>query len=354
MKAPDSLEAVNNLFYHRGWTDGLPIIPPAKDRVNRMVEHCGFDENTLIGNLPPAGGAATVKKIAINAVMAGCMPEHMPVLIAAVKAMVQEKFNLYAIQTTTHPAAVLTLINGPLGRELDFNCRYNAMGQGSLGNATIGRAIRLILVNIGGASPGVLDRSTQGSPAKYSYCFSENEEENPWEPFHVERGFSSTTSTVTVMGAEGPHNVNDHGGENAEEILLTVAGVLASPGINNVYLSGEPLILLGPEHAAIIARDGFSKKEIKQFLFEKAKVPLTWISEGNLKWFKRHNPNRFSGLSTDAAVPIVDSPDEIIVVVAGGMGRHSAVIPTFGGHAGSVTVAIVDQNGQPILPAAHD
>jgi hypothetical protein len=349
VRAPDSLDAVNRIFYHRGWTDGMPIIPPTEERVDQMLGDWCLNEDTAIGTIAPRGGAATVKKIAANAVMAGCLPEHLPVVVAATRAMIQKEFNLYAVQTTTHPVTVLTLVNGPLAYDLDFNCSYNAMGQGSLSNAAVGRAIRLLLVNVGGASPGVLDRATLGSPAKYAFCFAENETESPWDPFHAERGFSESVSTVTVMGVEGPHNVNDHGGETGEEILLTVTGVLSNPGINNVYLNGEPLIVLGLEHATIIARDGFSKQAVKQFIFEKARVPLRWVSKGNMKWFTRHNPQRFSHLKVGDEIPIVDRAEDIMVVVAGGMGRHSAVIPTFGGHSRAVTVPIFDSHGEHIL-----
>jgi len=354
IKAPDSLDAVNRIFYYRGWTDGLPIIPPTEDRVRQMMAQSGWDEDALIGNLSPKRGAATVKKIAVNAVMAGCLPEHLPVVIAAVHAMAQPAFNLYAIQTTTHPVTVLTLINGPLVSELDFNYGYNAMGQGNLSNAAVGRAIRLLLNNVGGAQPGILDRATLGTPAKYSFCFAENEDENPWEPFHVERGFDESVSTVTVAGAEGPHNVNDHGGGSGEEILTTISGVLATPGNNNIYLSGEPLIILGPEHAAIIARDGFSKQTVKQFIFENARVPLRWVSNGNMKWFMRHNPQRFSNLTAGDTIPIVERAEEIMVVVAGGKGRHSMVAPTFGGHTKAITEPITNANGDPIMPSETD
>lgn len=223
------------LFYRRGWTDGLPIMLPTEQRLEKMIAQSERDPETLIGLVPPCRGEATVEKIAINAIMAGCMPEHLPVVIAATKAMTDKAFNLYALQTTTHPCTVLVLINGPLAEELEINCGYNAMGQGFMSNATIGRAIRLILINIGGAAPGALDRATLGAPSKFSFCFAENEEENPWEPLHVERGFPKTYSTVTVVGAEGPHNVNDHGGSRAEEILTTLSGVVATPGSNNFY-----------------------------------------------------------------------------------------------------------------------
>ena len=165
-----------------------------------------------------------------------------------------------------------------------------------------------------------------------------------------EKGLSEIATTVTVASAEGPHNVNDHGGKSGEEILMTVAGGLATPCSNNTYLRGEPIIVLGPEHAAMIARDGFSKKAVKQFLFEHARVPISNISKGNLDWFTKNHPTRFAGLTTEDKVPLVDDPDEFIVVVSGGMGRHSMVIPTFGGHTRSVTEPITDSRREPILP----
>lgn len=354
LKAPDSIDAVSRIFYHRGWTDGLPIVPPTEERLHRVIGHSGWEPQVLIGTVAPKRGNATVEKIAINAVMAGCLPEHFPVIIAATKAMIEKTFNLYALQTTTHPCTVLLMINGPLVSELGINSGYNTMGQGTLSNATIGRAIRLLLINVGGASPGVMDRATHGSPAKFSFCFAENEEQNPWEPFHVERGFPHSVSTVTVMGSESPHNVNDHGGTSGEEILWTISGVLATPGSNNVYLGGEPLVVLGPEHAAIIARDGFSKQDTKHYLFEHARVPVSHISKGNLERFRKNHPDRFSNLRDTDRIPLVDKPEEMLVVVAGGMGRHSVVIPTFGGHTRAVTRPITDSNGNPIIPDEHE
>ncbi len=353
LKAPDSIEAANRVFYHRGWTDGLPIIPPTEERVLRMIGGSGWEPKALVGTVAPKHGEATLNKIAVNAVMAGCLPEYFPLVVAATRAMIEQSFNLYALQTTTHPCTVLLLVNGPLADELDINSSYNAMGQGTLANATIGRAVRLLLVNVGGASPGVMDRATHGSPAKFSFCFAENEAQNPWEPFHVERGFTKSVSTITVMGVEGPHNVNDHGGVTGEEILMTIAGVLATPGNNNVYLGGEPLVVLGPEHAAVMARDGFSKAMVKEYLFKTARVPISEISKGNLERFNKNHPERFAGLGARDKVPLVDTPQEIMVVVAGGMGRHSAVVPTFGGHTRAVTVPVTGSNGDPILPAEN-
>ena len=166
----------------------------------------------------------------------------------------------------------------------------------------------------------------------------------------MERGYAEKISTVTVASAEGPHNVNDHGSTTGEEILTTISGVLATPGNNNIYLGGESLVVLGPEHAAVIAGSGFSKKDIKRFLFENARVPMSSIPKGNLDRFIKTNPDRFVSLGPDDHIPLVDDPDEIMVIVAGGQGRHSTIIPTFGGHTRAVTEPITDANGDPIIP----
>ncbi|MDX9820390.1 MAG: UGSC family (seleno)protein [Syntrophales bacterium] len=347
-QAPSSLEAVQSLFYRKGWTDGLPVIPPTAERVALMLEYWNGDPEERVGLVQPRRGEATIRKIAVNAVMAGCRPEHFPVVVAATRAMIRPEFGLYGLQTTTHPCTVLVLVNGPLADFLEINASYNAMGQGKLANAVIGRAIRLVLTNIGGGTPGVLDRSTMGSPAKYAFCFAENEEENPWhQPLHVERGFPESTSTVTVCGVEGPHNVNDHGSRSAEEILQTIGGVLATPGTNQLYLGGEPLIALGPEHAAVIFRGGFSKNDVKRYLFKNARVPLNRISRGNMERFVKNWPERFKGLAEGDGVPIAEKPEDIMIVVCGGLGRHSAVIPTFG-VTRSVTLSVTDREGNPI------
>jgi hypothetical protein len=327
LKAPDSWDAINRLFYQRGWTDGLPIVPPTPERYERMLKETGLDADEEIGKVEPRLGMATVGKVAINALMAGCEPQHLPVVIAATRAMIQPQFNLKALQCTTHPVTVMTLVNGPLAHDLDVNGSYNCLGQGVLANAVIGRAVRLVLTNIGGAAPGILDRATQGSPAKYALCFAENEAENPWAPFHVERGFAAIDSTVTVCGVEGPHNVNEHFGSTAEDILLTVAGVLATPGSNNSYLGGENLIVFGPEHAHMVAREGLSKDDVRQFIIERAIIPAHHIGPGQRKTFRERLPER---VDASGGMHIAAAKSDLLIAVAGGAGRHSCVMPSFG------------------------
>ena len=334
-KGPDSIEAMNRLFYRRGWTDGLPVLPPTPKRVEAML--AGRDADESAGRVEPRLGRATLGRIAANAVMAGCDPAHFPVVVAAVRAMIDESFNLKALQSTTHPCTVACLVGGPAAGELEVNGAYNAFGQGSQANAVIGRAIRLVLTNIGGAAPGALDRSTMGSPAKYALCFAENLEASPWPSYHDELGLDPGDSHVTVFGVEGPHNVNDHFGRTGEEILLTIAGTLASPGANNFYLAGQPLVVIGPEHAEVIAADGFSKADVKRFLSERAVVPRSVVSDAMVDAVADRIPHHLLGERAAAGVRFVTDPEQLIVLVAGGAGRHSAVLPTFGGSTRAVT-----------------
>ncbi len=344
--APDDFEAINRLLYSRGWTDGLPVVPPTPERLARMIERSGFDPDETLGLIEPLQGRATVAKVAINAIMAGCQPAHLPVVVAATRAISAAPLNLKALNTTTHPCTVLVLINGPIAEAIDVNATYNAMGQGSLANAAIGRAIRLILLNIGGGTPGILDRATMGAPAKFAFCFAENAAANPWgETLHMERGFEAGQSAVTVAGVEGPHNVNDHYGRSAEEVLVTIAGVMATPGANNAYLGGEIIVVLGPEHAEIIARDGFSKADVKDFLLCRAIIPAHSISTAQRRIMGEYLPGRLLGPEPDAGFRIAESRDDIMVVVAGGAGRHSCVIPSFG-NTRSVTRPITAGDGR--------
>ena len=328
------LEEINRIYFERGWTDGLPIIPPTEERVEKMLAGTRRKSNDSIGIVPPGGGDATAEKIAINAVMAGCLPEYMPVIITAIEAMLENEFNLHWIQATTHVVAPLIIINGPIRNALGINSGHNVFGQGNRANATIGRAIRLVLINIGGGLPGILDMATFGQPGKYSFCIAENEEASPWEPLHVERGFDTSASTVTVCGVEGPHNINDHSSDDGEGILTTFAGTLATQGNNNmIYQKGEPLLIMGPEHAAIIARSGFSKRDVRHFLYEKARIPKRMFS-------RKQQQDHFPDFPENALIPTIPKEDALMIVVAGGAGKHSVCCPSFGLYTTSVTKKI--------------
>lgn len=348
IEAEDDFDAVNELVRSRGWGDGLPVIPPTAERVERMLQYCDRPWDEPIAKIAPRYGAATPLRLAANAVMAGCRPEYFPLVMLAVEAMCEEPFNCYGIQATTHQCGVLILVNGPVAKELDINSGHNAFGPGRQSNATIGRAVRFAQVNIGGAIPGLGDMSTFGSPGKYTYCAAENEDASPWEPLHVERGYPRDASTVTVFAAEGPHNVNDHEALTGQGILKTMAGTIAIPGANNIYYDGDILVVFGPEHAATVARDGYSKADVKNYLFEHARLPMGKLSQENIERRLRAWPvfeGRFANAGLDALVPVAKRPEDIVVAVLGGAGKHSAYIPTFGASR-SVTRPLKRRDGQ--------
>ena len=324
---PGGYEEIDAHFQERGWTDGLPIVAPTEARVRAALGWTDRDPREIVGVLPPRQGEATVEKIAANLVMAGGKPEYLPVVLAAIEALADPLFNLDSVQATTHPVAPLVVVNGPIARELEINAGYNCFGQGFRANVTIGRAVRLVLMNVGGGLPGSGDRATQGSPAKLAYCVAENEAESPWEPLHVEAGFPKDTSVVTVFGCEGPHNIQDHYSNTGLGVLRTVAGAMGQAGSNNLLGWGWPLLSLGPEHAATIARDGYSKAKVKEFLFEHARFPLARLGrEYQQQQIERHGAVD----GPDTLLPIVRQPDDLSLIVVGGAGKHSSWQPSFG------------------------
>ena len=344
----DDFDEANEFCLARGWTDGLPVVPPTDERVRRMLTYCDRDPTVPICVIPPRYGEATPLRIAANAVMAGCRPEYFPLVMLALEALCEKPFNLYAVQATTHSCAPLIIVNGPVAAELGMNAGHGALGSGTHSNATIGRAVRLSLVNIGGAIPGVGDMGTYGSPTKFSYCAAENEAANPWGPMHVERGMPSGSSAVSVFSAEGPHNINDHESTNAAGILKTMAGSIANVGIQSTYHpSSEILVLLCPEHAATIAGEGYSKADIKRYLFENARLPLSRYSEENVRRrFQVKFGDRYKNASLNELVPMVQAPEKYILMVLGGAGKHSAFIPSFGNTI-SVTRMLSHPDGTP-------
>lgn len=345
-RVEDSIEAVSEYCYQQGWTDGLPVVPPTADRVQAMLRYTDLEPDAVVAKLAPLGGEATAEKIAINAVMAGCRPEYMPILIAAVKALADPALNLTALQTTTHVVAPLLVLNGPIARQIRANCGANVFGQGNRANATIGRAIRFCLINIGGGHPGITDKATFGHPGKYTFCIAENEAESPWEPYHVEMGFSAEHSTVTIIGAEAPHNVNDHGSTDAEGVCRTIASALATSANNDIYMIGRPVVVFGPEHAATVARSGWTKDDVRKFMYQHARVPYTQFSQDNLNFFIEKRPEWFSRPRAEN-VPVMATESDLTILVAGGPGKHSLVLPTFG-TTRPVTQLITDGAGNPL------
>lgn len=328
-EAPDDLDAINRLYRERRWSDGLPVVPPTVERVERMLRHTRRPRDAVVARVAPGFGAATVERIAINAVMAGCDPEALPVLIAATEAVAEPQFNLQGIQATTNPVAVWVIVNGPAAQQLAVNAAFNCLGQGAWANATIGRALRLVLQNIGGALPGEMDRATQGQPGKFTFCCAENETVSPWEPLHVERGYARGASTVTVVGAEGTLNMNTHT-KDAGELLRAFAETMMHPPSNDYCHGGEPWLALGPEHAEIFQRAGLGKAEVKRRLWEASKMPAGRMTEKDLLRVQDSRGAELGKIGPDTLLPVSHRPQDIQLIVAGGPGTHSTYIPSFG------------------------
>lgn len=324
--------------YSHGWTDGLPVVPPTATLVAAMLEASGSDAATLVCELPPAGGEATLERIAANAVMAGCLPEYFPVVVSAVSAAADESFHLYDILTTVHSMCPLLLLSGPHARELGVNGGANALGQGNRANATIGRAVSLCFQNIGGARPGGLDPATIGHPGKYSYCYTENTELSPWPELHVERGFAPGASTVTLYPADAPLCVAEMGIPEPEHVLRTVAECAAIPGTYNAFFRGELWLVMSPEHANVIAQAGWSKQDARQYLFDNARIRAGDLGDRGLYAFADDvmRPAWLDEAEADDMIPLVESPDQVTITVAGGAyGGYTSIV--FGELAGSVT-----------------
>ncbi len=341
--APDAglLDAIERL-HARGVTDGLPVIPPTADLVRRFVEAAGRPGEELVAVVPPNLGRATIEKIAVNAVMAGARPEYMRAILAGVRAICDEAFALHGVAATTNFASPLLVVNGPARKDLDVNCGAGVFGSGWRANATIGRTIRLVMVNLGGARPGVIAMSTLGHPGRYTYCIGEHEEASPWPPLHVERGFGADESTVAAFAGEAPHGVYDHRSRRGRQILNSIAASLAATW--NVKLTGygDTLVVLSPEHARTLADDAWDKPAIRQYLWERCQLPVRELCP-NDEWgegLPEHVRARFADPSREETrIPKFRSPDNLVVVVAGGTaGRFSAVIPGFTFAGGSQLV----------------
>ena len=319
-------------YFERGWTDGLPIVPPTPERVASMVKALGGDPGRLEARVPPRWGNLTREVLAINLVMAGCRPSYAPVVRAALLALTSSHFNLNGIQATTHMAAPLLVVNGPIRQAIGLNAGANVFGAGHRANATIGRTIRLVLLNVGGGWPGDLDKSTLGHPGKYTFCIAENEEASPWPPYHVEQGYRQDDSTVFCIAAEAPHSVTNHVANDPEGILDSIASAMSTIAHNNAVSSGSCAVVIGPEHAATIAAKRWTRRDVRSYLWSHTTNTYDDISF-NGRYGKIYNRNlpRWYTRESGARIPIVPSPDDIHLFVAGGeAGRFSAFLPGWG------------------------
>jgi hypothetical protein len=319
-------------YYERGFTDGLPVVPPTREKIDEIVARLGGDPSFVEARVAPRWGELTREVLAINMVMAGCKPEYTPVVLAAVKALTDQAFNLNGVQATTHVAAPLLVVNGPIAREIGMNGGCNAFGSGNRANATIGRALRLSMLNVGGGWPGDLDKSTLGHPGKYTYCVAENEAQSPLAPYHVEHGYKPEDSTVFLIAAEAPHSVTNHISNDPEGILDTMCSAMSTIASNSAVLGGHIAVVLGLEHAHTIAKHGWSRADIRHYLFHNHGNRFIDLAYGHRygKVYNRNLPKYFKR-EPETRIPIVHSPDNIHLFVMGGeAGRFSVLIPGWG------------------------
>jgi hypothetical protein len=320
IESEDAFDAIER-YFENGWTDGLPIVPPRPEMVQRFIDTVGRDPGEVLINFSETNMQCTLENAATNAVMAGCKPAYFPVVVAAIEGWADKRWGptaFYVGNASTGGAGQMAIVSGPIRQELGFNSGINVFGPGPAvrANATVGRALRLVMINALGMVPGVFDMSIQGHPGKYSYCIAEDEEASPWEPLSLERGFPAGTSTVTVIGARGPIPVDERSHDDAEGILDAIAQVM--PFARG---TGPFVLVMGAEHADIIGRkNGFSKQQIKEYLFERTRRTAT---PGG----RARNVRTIDGVDY---VYLVRVPEDVLVVVAGGgNGGLTAIVPTW-------------------------
>lgn len=315
-----------------GFGDPLPVVPPTAERVERCLAATAHAPDEVIALVPPNYGMATVEKIAANAVMAGCPPNLMRVLLPLVRAVCDEKFNIHGIQATTHFAAPLIVINGPVRQELGFHSKKNLFSNVARANSTLGRALNLILSNIGGSRPDEhgIDMSALGNAGKFSYCIAENEEENPWEPFHVDRGFRREQSTVSLYAAEMPVGVSEHNTKDPYEILRAISHPLRNVWTRRACMIVEAMVILCPEHVKTMKSKGLTKKDVRDWLFNHTGIPQSEYEGASAKGAEGVQFAPMYGKIEIDGVPCYRkfrAPESIHLVVAGGTaGKFSAVI----------------------------
>ncbi len=318
----DGLQAIEFAF-EKGWTDGLPVVPPTEGRVRDFLDRAGYTADEVVGRLDARRRVVTAEKVAVNTVMAGCMPEYTGVVMAAVAAMSEDAFNLHGISASTGGAAVLVIVHGPIVADLGVNSGVNLFGAGNRANATIGRAVRLVLMNCFGAQPGLLDKATIGHPGKYSYCIAEDEAGSPWQPFHTGRGLAAAQSAVTVFAAEGPHQVFNESAQQPEELLAGYAVALANPAGMMAAATGEYAVVIPPQHYRYLAAAGWSRAQVQQFLFERARVTADDFARDG---------KPAGRLAESEPAPVVAQAGDFHVLAAGGSaGGMGCIIPPWAG-----------------------
>jgi hypothetical protein len=323
-------------YFERGWTDGLPVTPPTEKSVADMLAAAELHGDQILGVIAERNTVVIARKVAINAVMAGCRPEYMPVVVAAIEGLCRPEFAYHGPASSTGGSAMVIIVNGPIAKTLGVNSGNNAFGQGTRANATIGRAVRLTMMNVMNARPGLLDRATLGNPGKYSFCFAENEDDHPWEPLHVERGFRRDQSAVTVYASNSLYQVYNQLAAAPEPLLLCFADALANLGVPNVRGFNQSLLVFAGEHSEVLRKSGWSKWDVKRFLVERARRRVADYKRAT------RLPGAITPVDESTWRQVFEDPGDLLVVCAGGRaGSWSACLPGWGKKwTKAVTVAV--------------
>ena len=310
------------LCFERGWSDGLPVTPPTDERVLQMLSGTRRRPDEIVGQIPPYLAQCTVEKVAINAVLAGCKPEYMPVLLAALEAALEPVFTLHGVLATTYFSSPIIIVNGPIAKKIGMNCGLNALGQGNRANATIGRALNLIVQNVGGGRPGEVDRAAFGAPSKFTLCFAEDESDAEWEPLSVARGFPRGASTVTLFQGHGVEAVVDQKTRTPEGLSRSIGSALVKIGHPRLVQSARAVLVLSPEHYRIYREAGWGRKEIERALFEATTRPGSEILAGLDGIGEGVPPER-----ANERVPKFHEDGLMVVRAGGAAGLFSAILP---------------------------
>lgn len=316
-------------MFERGWTDGLPVVPPTPERVARLLAGTTRDPDEIVAVVPPDLVPCTVEKVAVNAVMAGCRPDYLPVVLAAVEAACTDEFNIHGLLATTWFSGPLVIVNGPLARAIGMNDGINALGQGNRANATIGRALQLVVRNVGGGRPGGVDRATLGQPGKYTFCFAEREHDSPWEPLHVTRGLPASSSAVTLFAAEGPRGIIDQLSRDAESLANTFAACLRATTHPKLALAFDAVLVVSPEHGRVFREAGWSKAQLLEELDARLQLPGAELVRG-AGGIAEGLPDAVQ----DLTLPKFRDGGLLIVHAGGGAGLFSAIIGGWASGAG--------------------
>jgi len=331
----DAFEA-NELFQKNGWTDGLPIVPPTEAGVLRFLEAASLAPGDLIGVEPVRRRRITAEKVAIAALMAGCLPEYMPVVVAVIRAMCEPEFGMHGCTASTGGSAPFIVVNGTVRTALGMNATHNVLANATRANATIGRSVRLFLINVLGGIPGQLDRSTLGHPGKFTFCVAEDEEGHAWLPLAQERGVAPGLSAVTVLAVESPHQIMNEWTQDPKEILDTYAAAIRSNMLTYSIWEGNYAMVVAQQHRQIFAAAGWSKRDVREYVFEQAKVlRREWRTVGKAAVAGRKDEDR--------VYRALRSPDDLLVVAAGGpAGGFGAILPPWYGKKSLAVTRVVD------------